>query len=502
MKREVNFTEPGWFCRSTTFSLFVLFLSFGFALQVQADCLNEDGICYDSGSWKPPVAPSATVTTPPASGQTVAGNSYAGEFDGVDIQGPPETIQHTPEMDFGATNVDNSDFAGVGPDGGAATTSKCNSAYIQASNSCVNAAKTADTVGGAAIAGESSKAHNGSIQGGAQGLKNSSEIAAGGNQAVAATCEQARQYCSSMCSAAITTHNNRSQMAAQAGRVETATRETDLAKAAKETQAKCNVNLGTMSGISTTQAVALGGAALLAGGVLLATKSGGKKGDSAAPGGPGGPGGGGGGGGSGPGSGIDAEKFWADNQCDKVIKGEIEASDDIKDTCRTIAGQLGYGNLVLGSCADEGQHSTPACFDPLNDYCMTIDASTRLEDSYCASFCGKVDHADSCQQAVAPGGGTPTPFSSPSGSTTSSSTATPFSSGGSSGGSTTSASTGTTTSFASTGTASNQAMDCSHPQMVGQQQCYQPMRQYCSQYGTRGKGCAGFCQIYKNICPN
>lgn len=171
MKREVNFTEPGWFCRSTTFSLFVLFLSFGFALQVQADCLNEDGICYDSGSWKPPVAPSATVTTPPASGQTVAGNSYAGEFDGVDIQGPPETIQHTPEMDFGATNVDNSDFAGVGPDGGAATTSKCNSAYIQASNSCVNAAKTADTVGGAAIAGESSKAHNGSIQGGAQGLK-------------------------------------------------------------------------------------------------------------------------------------------------------------------------------------------------------------------------------------------------------------------------------------------------------------------------------------------
>ena len=330
-----------------------------------------------------------------------------------------------------------------------ATVQQCQTAYQTASSHCIQTANTVGAVGGAAVTSIGAKSQEETnINQGATGLQQSAQIGQAGNETTAVACEEARAHCASVCGKAMNTH----QAKAKANTVDAA-RHNQHAQRSKGIMAKCNANLGAVSASSWGTAATLGVAAVGAGAVIMATKSGGGGGGGAVSGGQT-PGGAGGGEIIGIGVGIDAKQFWDDNNCEAVVNGTAQASEEITEKCKDIAGQLGQGELVLGNCADEIQHSAPSCYDALNDYCVGITPSVRMIDKHCASFCEKVDHADACVEAQV---GVAVP-------------AVP--------------------------------VHCGHPTMVGKQQCHQTMVDYCGKHGTAGTGCATFCRANTGVCAN
>ncbi|MBK9037901.1 MAG: hypothetical protein IPL83_01875 [Bdellovibrionales bacterium] len=274
--------------------------------------------------------------------------------------------------------------------------------------------------------------------------------------AIGSACESAREVCVKFCGEQIKFHK------AEADRYlkmtpsfpQAAKAQMDYAYIANGHMASCNTNLGTIASTSNTLAWTLGGAAVLAGAVALATKSGGGEG-----------------GGSGGGE-----------EHTDSSESQAMGTDPITNTGTSTGngtGTPGSPNTVsllnkLGDCADSTNFSKPACFDPINDYCLEIVPGNRLSDSICSGFCKQIPHADAChvtlnynhqvnQVAMSPNLGSQNQ---------------------------------TRTAFRT------QALDCSDSQMVNTSACLAPMTKYCTQYGTQGKGCTEFCKTHKNICKS
>lgn len=294
---------------------------------------------------------------------------------------------------------------------------------------------------------------------------------------IGSACESAREVCVKFCGEQIKFHKAEADRYLQMTPPfpQAAKAQMDYAYIANDHMASCNTNLGTIASTSNTLAWTLGGAAVLAGAVALATKSGGS--------------------GNNGDSGSD-ERENTESQSDSSTSQSMSTDPTGADGNSTGTGILsnptgtaGNPNVLplsnkLGDCADSTNFSKPACFDPINDYCLEIVPGSRLSDSICSGFCKQIPHADSCHVTLSYNHQVNQVAMSPNlGSQTLAQTQVQ-------------AQAPTRTAFRT------QALDCSDSQMVNTSACLAPMTKYCTQYGTQGKGCTEFCKTHKNICKS
>lgn len=290
---------------------------------------------------------------------------------------------------------------------------------------------------------------------------------------IGSACESAREVCVKFCGEQIKFHKAEADRYLQMTPPfpQAAKAQMDYAYIANDHMASCNTNLGTIASTSNTLAWTLGGAAVLAGAVALATKSGGSgnNGDS----------------GSDEGENTESQSDSSTSQSMSTDPTGADGNSTGTGSLSSPTATAGKPNVLplsnkLGDCADSTNFSKPACFDPINDYCLEIVPGSRLSDSICSGFCKQIPHADSCRVVtlsyIAPSYNHPVnrvqvAMSPQVGSQT-------------------------RTVFRT------QALDCSDSQMVNTSACLAPMTKYCTQYGTQGKGCTEFCKTHKNICKS
>ena len=286
---------------------------------------------------------------------------------------------------------------------------------------------------------------------------------------IGSACEAAREVCVKFCGEQIKFHKAEADRYLQMTPPfpQAAKAQMDYAYIANDHMASCNTNLGTIASTSNTLAWTLGGAAVLAGAVALATKSGGGEGGS---------------------SGGSSEDQTDSSESQTMGTDPITNTGTTGTTGTGIPGSPNTNSLLnkLGDCAESANFSKPACFDPINDYCLELAPETFFKDAICTGFCKEIPHADSClitrgsEQAVKQ-----VSMSPDIGYQTKTKTKTK-----------TKTEIKTKTAFAT------QTLDCSSFQMVNTPQCERPMTKYCTQYGTQGKGCTEFCKTHKNICKS
>lgn len=344
----------------------------------------------------------------------------------------------------------------------------CESTYQKMTTACLATKSAQEGAANAAITTmgfqQSTSIHpNANIQ------KNASQTGQAASANIGSACESAREVCVKFCGEKIKFHKAEADKYLQMTppRPEDAKTQMNYAYIANDHMASCNTNLGTIASTSNTLAWTLGGAAVLAGAVALATKGGGSGGDANS-------------GGSGSGN-PETESDSSTSQSMTTDPTSLESDSTGTGTGgpSSPTATAGRPNVLplsnkLGDCADSTNFSKPACFDPINDYCLEIIPGNRLSDSICSGFCKQIPHADSCHVTLT--------YNHPDNQV---------------------AMRPTMRSHTQTGTVfRTQALDCSDSQMVNTSACLAPMTKYCAQYGTQGKGCAEFCKTHKNICKS
>jgi hypothetical protein len=340
----------------------------------------------------------------------------------------------------------------------------CESTYQKMTTACL-ATKSAQESTATSVITSMGFQQSTSINPNANIQKAASQTGQAASASIGSACESAREVCVKFCGEQIKFHKAEADRYLQMTPPfpQAAKAQMDYAYIANDHMASCNTNLGTIASTSNTLAWTLGGAAVLAGAVALATKS------------------------SGSGSGGSGN---AESQSDSSTSQSMSTDPTGADGTSNGTGSLssptataGKPNVLplsnkLGDCADSTNFSKPACFDPINDYCLEIVPGSRLSDSICSGFCKQIPHADSCHVTLSYNHQVNQVAMSPNL------------------GSQTQAQTPTRTAFRT------QALDCSDSQMVNTSACLAPMTKYCTQYGTQGKGCAEFCKTHKNICKS
>lgn len=290
---------------------------------------------------------------------------------------------------------------------------------------------------------------------------------------IGSACETAREVCVKFCGEKIKYHKAEADRYLQMNPPfkEAAKAQMDYAYIANDHLASCNKNLGTIAVASNTLAWTLGGAAVLAGAAALATKSRG-------------------GGESSSGSGTEGDQTdTSDSQTTSTDPADTGTGTSTS-TSTTNTGTPGSPNTIsllnkMGDCAESANYSKPACFDPINDYCLALPPQTFFKDAICTRFCQEVPHADSCLITRGSEHAVVIPHVRTQGYLYQPKTQTE-----------TKSEPRKRTVFAT------QALDCSSSQLTDTPQCERPMTEYCSKYGTQGKGCAEFCKTHKNICKS
>jgi hypothetical protein len=349
-----------------------------------------------------------------------------------------------------------------------ASDSGCESTYQKMTTACL-ATKSAQESTATSVITTMGFQQSTSINPNANIQQAASQTGQAASASIGSACESAREVCVKFCGEQIKFHKAEADRYLQMTPPfpQAAKAQMDYAYIANDHMASCNTNLGTIASTSNTLAWTLGGAAVLAGAVALATKSSG----------------------SGGSENTESQSDSSTSQSMSTDPTGADGNSTGTGSLSTPTATAGKPNVLplsnkLGDCADSTNFSKPACFDPINDYCLEIVPGSRLSDSICSGFCKQIPHADSChvtlsynhqvnQVAMSPNLGSQTQTQAQ-----------------------TQAQGPTRTAFRT------QALDCSDPQMVNTSACLAPMTKYCTQYGTQGKGCAEFCKTHKNICKS
>ena len=430
----------------------------------------------------------------------------------------------------------------------------CRTEYTKAFADCEAARNSADAAAQAAVATTTTcrPGYNDTttftrsgcaIEKAAQEQQSAAQTSKAANDAVAATCETEKKLCLTACQQADKVHKNRIASINAETNPSVKAALTAQLNEQKQFQAEarahfkyCETELGAVVAGTKIQAWQLGLAAAAAGGVMMLTQSKGSSekkssgsstldgseasldtatgASSEAS------------SGEGLGSLEDMKQYWTANNCEQILSiGTSEASvvasvsagsnvstqstsvdSGIVNRCGEIASNDEFSGtlLALGSCSETGHLNRPDCFDRLNSYCLHIQPQYRLKQPICSGFCYLNGQADACQfqveflnkPAIVDGSG-----SSQASSGQSTTGKSPFSSTQQTSASSTQ-STGSSTMASSTTftAASSTQTDCSLPKLVNTPACEAPMKKYCGQYGTKGKGCAAFCNSHSGIC--
>ncbi|MBK7842825.1 MAG: hypothetical protein IPJ71_03885 [Bdellovibrionales bacterium] len=343
----------------------------------------------------------------------------------------------------------------------------CESTYQKMTTACL-ATKSAQEAAASSAITTMGFQQSTSIHPNANIEKAASQTGQAASANIGSACESARVVCVKFCGEQIKFHKAEADRYLQMKppSSQAAKAQMDYAYIANDHMASCNTNLGTIASTSNTLAWTLGGAAVLAGAVALATKSGGS-GDDATSGGSGNPE-------------TESDSSTSQSMSTDPTSPESNSTGTGTGSPSNPTATAGRANVLplstkLGDWVDSTNFSKPACFDSINDYCLEIVSSSRLSDSICSGFCKQIPHADSCHYTLS--------YNHPVNQQV--------------------AMRPRLGSHTQTGTVfRTQALDCSDSQMVNTSACLAPMTKYCAQYGTQGKGCTEFCKTHKNICKS